>query len=67
VFKQACMIALAYVSATAGRPACGAPNPKALRLVDNTLVGLSAGRDIGTVSSIQVHGKEVLQDLVENV
>ncbi len=35
-------------------------------LVSKTLSDLGAGRDMGTISTITVEGREIIQDLVEN-
>ena len=54
------------LSALAAKPVLARPNGDALHLVERTLSGLGAGRDIATVTSIEIEAREILQDLVEN-
>jgi hypothetical protein len=52
--------------ARVARPVFAASDPATHGLVERTLQGLSAGRDIETVSTIDVNAQEVVRDLVEN-
>lgn len=58
-------IGLAITGLTAAQ-AFAQPEQQARRLVERTLDGLSAGRDIRSVSTIDITGKEISRDLVEN-
>lgn len=66
VMLQSAVAAMLISCVVSPEPAVAAPEPAARRLVERTLSGLSAGRDMATLNSISAEGHETVYDLVEN-